>query len=93
MEKLDKDFNVRKLVKLAAFTNIDTLAVGTGIGFLNAPLLYSIIAVAIIAFVIVLFALTVGYNLGANYQKQVSMTGGLLMIVFSLWLVAKFLLV
>lgn len=92
-EKLDKDFDLRKLVKVAAFTNIDTLAVGTSIGFLCAPLTFSILAVAIIAFSIVLLALTVGYNLGASYQRQVSFAGGALMVIFSMWLVAKFLLV
>ena len=93
VEKLDKDFNVKKLVKLAIFTNIDNLAVGTSIGFLNVPLFYSVISIAIIAFILVISALTVGYNLGASYQKQVSFVGGALMVIFSMWLVIKFLLV
>lgn len=90
-EKLDKTFNVKRMVLIAIVTNIDTLLLGSAFNFFQTPLLYCILTIGICSIVLATVALTVGYNLGAAYQKQIGMIGGGIMVVCSLVMLFNYL--
>lgn len=90
VEKLDPDFNGKKMARLSALTNIDTMVLMAGFSFMGLYLSYAMISVLVISFLTVFIALTIGYNLGASYQKPVGISGGMLMIFFSIWILANY---
>ncbi len=91
-EKLDKSFNIKKLARLALITNIDTFALAAGFSFMNLPLVLVVLAIGVLNYALVLIALTVGYNLGADHQRIIGMSGGALMIIFSVWILINYVL-
>jgi putative Mn2+ efflux pump MntP len=91
IEKLDKTFDQKKLFHIAVVTNIDTLVLGAGFSFMGSGALTALALFLIFGFIAVYTALTIGYNLGASYQRQVFMSGGVLMIIFAVWVLVEYL--
>ena len=92
VEKLDKTFDHRKLFHIAVVTNIDTLVLGASFSFMGSGALNDLLLFLVFGFIAVYTALTIGYNLGASYQRQVSMSGGVLMIIFAVWVLIEYVL-
>lgn len=88
VEKVDHDFDMRKLIRLAVYTSIDTLFVGAGFSLLEIAFGGVVLLSSVISFITVFLAMEIGYNLGASYQRVVGMLGGALMIIFSMYLMA-----
>ena len=88
VEKVDHEFDMKKLLRLAVYTSIDTLFIGAGFSLLGLSFPYSVLISFVISFITVFFAMEIGYNLGASYQRSVGMLGGALMVIFSLYLMA-----
>ena len=83
-EKLDKTFGAKKMLKMAILTNIDTLLLGACFSFLGVSLPMSLIVVGIFAYVTTVLALSIGYSLGAGYQRVICIAGGALMTVLGI---------
>jgi putative Mn2+ efflux pump MntP len=79
---------MRKLIRLAVYTSIDTLFVGAGFSLLEIAFSGVVLLSSVISFITVFLAMEIGYNLGASYQRVVGMLGGALMIIFSMYLMA-----
>lgn len=92
VEKLDRDFDWRKLCRLALITNIDTFFVGAGFLLLGIPLGHAVPAVFLISFLTVFVALETGYYNGAGFERTVGMSGGAMMIIFSLYFMMTYVL-
>lgn len=91
-EKLDRDFNIKKLFRTALYTNIDTLLIGASFSFIGTGAWIALGLFALVGYIIVFIALSIGYNLGASYQRQVQIAGGALMAVFAVWIFANYVL-
>lgn len=88
VEKVDHDFDIRRLLRLAVYTSIDTLFIGAGFSLLGISFTSAVWISFVISFINVFFAMESGYNLGAKYQRAVGMLGGAVMIIFSMYLMA-----
>jgi putative Mn2+ efflux pump MntP len=85
-EKLDKTFNLKQCFGLAAATSLDTLFLGVCFSFLGIALGQAIALSFGMTFVTILIALSIGYTQGARYQTVFGISGGCLMIIFSLYI-------
>ncbi len=91
-EKLNRSFSIRSLLRIAFWTNLDTLVIGSCFTLLGiAPLTALILSFAVSAATIFI-AYNVGYTLGAGYQRQTEICGGALMILFSITILIRFVL-
>ena len=72
------------------FKSVHGSGLMAGFSFMGLYLSYAMISVLVISFLTVFIALTIGYNLGASYQKPVGISGGTLMIFFSIWILANY---
>lgn len=91
-EKLDKDFDMRKCAIIGFWTSLDTLFLGVGFSFLGISLFGAVIMAFLVTFATVLVAMQIGYLMGAGYQRAVGMSGGAMMIVFSMYIMVQFVL-
>jgi len=91
-EKLDRDFDYGKCAVLAAWTCIDTLFIGACFCFNGVSLGVSLLLAGVITFLTIFLAMRIGYRWGSGYSRPVAMTGGILMIIFSIYLLSVFLL-
>lgn len=87
-EKLDKDFNYKKCVRLAILSSIDVLCLAVGFNFLGFNILMACVVAFTVTFIVAFIALHIGYNLGAGYSRTVGMLGGALMVAFSIYIMA-----
>ena len=85
-EKADREFCVHTLLKMTVLTNIDTFVVGACIALYGLPYLFSGVNLATVSFFTVFVCLRVGYSMGAGHQRVIGMIGGILIIVFALYL-------
>ena len=92
VEKLDRDFDWRKLCRLALITNIDTFFVGAGFLLLGVPLGPAVVQAFVISFLTAFISLETGYYNGAGFERTVGMSGGAMMIVFSLYFMMTYVL-
>ncbi len=92
VEKLDRNFNIRSLARLAAITSVTTFVTGIGFSLFGIGFLQALWRAFAVSFVAVAIGLNIGYSMGAGYQKVLGISGGILMIVFSAWLLVKFVL-
>lgn len=86
LERVDRDFDLKKLVRIALATNIDSFFVGGAISLYGTPFIMTGVGLFIMTFVIILISLRAGYSLGAGYQKLIGVMGGSLIVVFSFYL-------
>ena len=85
-EKADREFCVPTLMKMTVMTNIDTFVVGACIALYGLPYLFSGANLAAASFFTVLVSLRVGYSVGAGHQRIIGMIGGIMIIIFALYL-------
>ena len=60
---------MKKLLRLAVYTSIDTLFIGAGFSLLGIAFTSAILLSFVISFITVFLAMEIGYNLGASYQR------------------------
>ena len=89
-ERLDTSFDCKVLLKQALFTSIDVFFVGVAYGFLEVHAINALIISFVITFLAVSTALLIGYNCGAKYQRIIRLGGGILMIVFGIYLITTY---
>jgi len=70
----------KTLVLLSVATSIDAFAVGLSIVFLEIPILLSIIAIGVVAFILSLVGLFFGCRLGEAFGRRMEIVGGLILI-------------
>lgn len=92
VEKLDRNFSMKKFFWTAVSTNIDTLAIGAAFSFMGSGALTALVLFLVFGFIVIYIALTIGYNLGASYQREFSIAGGLLMGIFAVWILIEYVL-
>jgi putative Mn2+ efflux pump MntP len=90
VERIDKDFCLKRCFHLAAATSLDTLFLGVCFSFLGITLFWAVLLSAIVTFLSILVAVIIGYNIGSGYTRVVGMSGGSLMVIFSLYLLAVY---
>lgn len=89
-ERLDTSFDCKVLLKQALFTSIDVFFVGAAYGFLEVHAINALIISFVITFLAVSTALLIGYNCGAKYQRIIRLVGGILMIIFGIYLITTY---
>ena len=89
-ERLDTSFDCKVLLKQALFTSIDVFFVGVAYGFLEVHAINALIISFVITFLAVSTALLIGYNCGAKYQRIIRLVGGILMIIFGIYLITTY---
>lgn len=89
-EVLDKNFGYKRCFLLAFETSLDTLFLGVSLSLIGITLSEGILMALIVTFVTSLIAQNIGYRHGSKYSKVFGMSGGSLMIVFSLILIVKY---
>ncbi len=92
VEKADDSFDYKQLFRQALYTSIDVFFVGAAFRFASYPIGWTILTAFLISFAAVFVAFLIGYNLGAGYQKQVGVIGGILMVFFSIYMIAVYVL-
>lgn len=85
-ERLNRNWNVKGLCRLALVSSIDTLFISVGFGLLGVPMIYGLIMSFGITFLACMSGLNVGYRYGSEYERYISMAGGALAIVFGFWM-------
>ena len=88
-ERVDDSFNLKKCFKLAIFTNIDTLCLGIGFSFSKIEIIVSVLMIFVISFIVILIAQYIGYTQGAKHTRILGVSGGMLIIVFSIYLYSR----
>ena len=84
VEKLDKNFNLKEVLRLALVTSADILFMGIGLALLDYPIGWMALISFCVGFISIYTAWNVGYHLGAGCQKPIGISGGILMILFGL---------
>ena len=90
-ERVDDSFNLKECFKLAIFTNIDTLCLGIGLSFSKIEIIVSVLMIFVISFIVILIAQYIGYTQGAKHTRILGVSGGMLIIAFSIYLYSKIL--
>ena len=85
-EKLDKQWNQKKLCQMAVITNIDTFFVALAFALLGLPYFFGLILSFGVSFLAVMLALNIGYRYGSQFEKQISCFGGILIVLFGFWI-------
>ena len=88
-ERVDDSFNIKECFKLAIFTNIDTLCLGIGFRFSKIEIIVSILMIFVISFIVILVAQYIGYTQGSTHTRILGVSGGMLIIVFSIYLYSR----
>ncbi|MBR2677763.1 MAG: manganese efflux pump [Solobacterium sp.] len=90
-EKLDRSFDMKQCFLLALRYSYGIVLVGAGCFLLGIDLMKVIVIVALMTFISVLAALYVGYYFGSGFSRTVGMSGGILMILFTVIRFAEYL--
>lgn len=91
-EKLDKEFNDKKWIRLAILSSIDIVCLAVGFNFLGFNIFMACVVAFLVTFLSVYVALHIGYSLGAGYTKTVAMLGGALMVAFGIYIMSMYVL-
>ncbi len=83
-ERLDRHFGLKSLVRLAALSGIHILIAGMSFSLFGLKVLPALLLACGLFFAAVFAGLEVGEELGAGYRRTISLSGGVLMILFSL---------
>ncbi len=89
-EVLDKNFGNKRCFLLAMETSLDTLFLGVSLSLIGITLAEGVSMALFVTFVTSMVAQLLGYRHGSTYSKVFGMSGGCLMIVFSLVLMLRF---
>ena len=89
-EHLDLAFSYRKSLEQAVFTGIDTIVLGTALGFVSEPVWGCCALMFLLTFLATYIALWVGYYLGAAYQRGMIFISSLVYYAATLWILFPF---
>lgn len=89
-ERLDPNFGLRECLKLAFETTLDTLFLGVCFSLLEIGIGRGVMLAFIVSFITIFVAMYIGYRQGSRYSKVFGMSGGILMIIFSLYLLVVY---
>lgn len=88
-EKLDRTFSAKRMLKIAVITNLDMVVSCMSFAFIGISFPLMAVTACAMSFVITFAFLSVGYTSGAPHQKEVSIAGGALMIVFGIMMLVR----
>lgn len=88
-EHVDDSFNLKECFKIALITNFDTFCLGVGFSFSEIEIFYGALLIFVISFIVTYIAQYIGYSQGSKYTKVVGVSGGVLIIGFSIFLLTK----
>lgn len=80
------------LITLAVATSIDAFAVGIGLGFIDAPLLLTVAAIAAITFFMVMTGGFVGKNFAKFFKRYAETAGGVMLMLIGLKILVEHIL-
>ena len=81
----NQDPSTGKILVLLSFaTSIDAFAVGLSIAFLNIPVMLSIIAIGIVAFILSAIGLFAGARLEAAFGEKMEILGGFILLAIGI---------
>lgn len=70
-----------RVILIACATSIDALAVGITLGFLNADILISSLAIGTATFIMVTLGIMIGHYVGNKLGKMAEILGGVILII------------
>ena len=82
-EKTDK-LDMKEVLTLAVATSIDALAVGISFAFLQVEILKAVSVIGVTTFVLSVVGVAVGNMFGAKYEKNATLSGGIILILIGL---------
>lgn len=71
----------KEIFILSVATSIDALAVGVTLAFLNVNIILSVLIIGFTTFMLSCVGVSTGYLFGSKFEKQSSVTGGLILIL------------
>lgn len=77
------------MLVLAVATSIDALAVGVTFAFYKVDVLISVMIIGIITFIISTVGVKIGNIFGTRYQKRAEITGGAILVLLGIKLLAE----
>ncbi|MDF9825074.1 putative Mn2+ efflux pump MntP [Breznakia sp. PF5-3] len=79
-EKCDTSLTFKDIIVLGIATSIDALAVGVSFAFLNVNIIYASSIIGIVTFILSLFCVFMGKQLGTIFQKYAEIFGGSILV-------------
>lgn len=89
-EKLDPDFGFSQCLRMAVETTMDTLFLGVCFSLMGITLLQGVELSFLVSFITIFAAISIGYTQGSRFSKAFGLSGGILMIIFSLYLLVVY---
>lgn len=83
-EKADRSFDGNACFRLAVRNCPGIVLIGAGCFILGVSLVKSLCIVSVLTFVFILAAIAIGYQFGSGFSRTVGMTGGIIMMIFTL---------
>jgi putative Mn2+ efflux pump MntP len=83
-ERLDRHFGLKPLVRIAVISGVHILIAGMSFSLFGLKIMPAVLLACGLFFAAVFAGLEVGEELGAGYRRTISLSGGVLMILFSL---------
>ena len=77
------------MIMLAVATSIDALAVGVTFAFYKVNILISVFIIGIVTFIISSVGVKIGNIFGTRYQKRAEITGGAILVLLGIKLLAE----
>lgn len=77
-------FNLKVLIGLSIATSIDALVVGVSFGFLNMPILFAVIIIALVTYIASMLGMLFGKYIPAKRSRQSLIIGGAILILIGI---------
>ncbi len=91
-DKADASLSPMAMLPLAVATSIDALAVGVTLAFLNVNVTIAVACIGIVTFIISALGVKIGNVFGAKYKSKAEITGGVILIILGIKILAEHLL-
>ena len=86
------DFSIRSMFMLAVATSIDALAIGISFAFLQIDILPAASIIGVTTFILSMIGLRIGNIFGCRYKSKAEFTGGVVLIIIGIKILAEHLL-
>lgn len=74
----------KTMVMLSIATSIDAFAVGLSIVMMQIPVLASVVAIGVVAFLLSMVGISVGARLGKTFGKKMEVVGGIILVLIGI---------
>ena len=88
-EKMDASFGLKAMLPLAVATSIDALASGISFAVVGANIWAAVALIGVITFLLSALGVKIGNVFGAKYQAKAEFTGGLILILMGVKILAE----